>query len=66
MDVVGAGTMSADMYGRVRNEVLAELRQSASPDSRLDDAAALVDELVLGEWQEFLTLPGYRRLETGD
>jgi malate synthase len=66
VDVVGAGTMSADMYGRVRNEVLAELRESAAPDSRLDDAAALVDELVLGEWQEFLTLPGYRRLETGD
>ena len=66
VDVVGAGTMSADMYSRVRNEVLAELRQSAAPDSRLDDAAALVDELVLGEWQEFLTLPGYRRLETGD
>lgn len=66
VDISGAGTMSADMYRRVRNEVLAELRQSAAPDSRLDDAAALVDELVLGEWQEFLTLPGYRRLETGD
>jgi malate synthase len=66
VEISGVGTMSADMYRRVRNEVLAELRQSAAPDSRLDDAAALVDELVLGEWQEFLTLPGYRRLETGD
>ena len=66
VEISGAGTMSADMYRRVRNEVLAELRQSAAPDSRLDDAATLVDELVLGEWQEFLTLPGYRRLETGD
>ena len=65
VEVAGAGTMSADMYRRVRNEVLAELRQSATPDSRLDDAAALVDELVLGEWQDFLTLPGYRRLEAG-
>ena len=66
VDVAGAGTMSADMYRRVRNEVLAELRKSAAPDSRLEDAAALVDELVLGEWQDFLTLPGYRRLATGD
>jgi malate synthase len=64
VEIAGAGTMSADMYGRVRTEVLAELRQSAAPDSRLDDAAELVDELVLGEWQDFLTLPGYRRLET--
>jgi malate synthase len=63
VDLSGAGTMSADMYRRVRNEVLAELRQSAASDSRLDDAAALVDELVLGEWQDFLTLAGYRRLE---
>ena len=62
VEISGAGTMSADVYRRVRNEVLAELRQSAAADSRLDDAAALVDELVLGEWQDFLTLPGYRRL----
>ena len=66
VEISGAGTMSADVYRRVRNEVLAELRTSAAPGSRLDDAAALVDELVLGEWQEFLTLPGYRRLQTGD
>jgi malate synthase len=66
VEVSGSGTMSADMYGRVRKEVLADLRKSAAPDSRLEDAAALVDELVLGEWQDFLTLPGYRRLATGD
>ena len=61
--VEGAGTMSADMSGRVRKEVVAELRGSAPPESRLDDAAELLDELVLGDWQDFLTLPGYRRLD---
>jgi malate synthase len=58
----GAGTMSADMYRRVRNDVVSELRGSAPPGTRLDDAAELLDELVLGDWQDFLTVPGYRRL----
>ncbi|HEY8175039.1 MAG TPA: hypothetical protein VIF32_05085, partial [Gemmatimonadaceae bacterium] len=58
----GSGTMGADAYRRVRKEVVAELRTSASADSRLDDAVALLDELVLGEWQEFLTIPGYKLL----
>jgi len=62
VDVDGSGTMSASVYGRVRDEVVAELKKSAPPDSRLDDAAALLDELVLGDWQDFLTIPGYRRL----
>jgi malate synthase len=62
VDVDGSGTMSASEYGRVREDVVAELRQSAPADSRLDDAAALLDELVLGEWQEFLTIPGYKLL----
>ena len=60
--VAGAGTMSADMYRRVRKDVLTELEGSAPPDSRLGDAAKLLDELVLGEWQDFLTLPGYELL----
>ena len=62
VDVDGSGTMGADAYRRVRKEVVAELRTSTSADSRLDDAAALLDELVLGEWQEFLTIPGYKLL----
>ena len=62
VSVAESGTMSADMYRRTRAEVVEELRQSAPPDSRLDDAAALLDELVLGEWQDFLTLPGYKLL----
>jgi malate synthase len=62
VDVDGFGTMSANTYRQVREEVVADLRRSAPADSRLDDAAALLDELVLGEWQDFLTLPGYKLL----
>jgi len=43
--------------------VVAELRSSTTPGSRLDEAAQLLDELVLGEWQDFLTLPGYKLLK---
>jgi malate synthase len=63
VDVDGSGTMSANVYRQVREEVVAELRKSAPADSRLDDAATLLDELVLGDWQDFLTLPGYQRLQ---
>ena len=60
--VDGSGTMSANVYRKTRDEVVAELRLAAPEGSRLDDAVALLDELVLGEWQDFLTLPGYRML----
>ena len=60
--VDGSGTMSANVYRQIREQVVAELRQSAPAESRLDDAAALLDDLVLGEWQDFLTVPGYRLL----
>ncbi|HET9453612.1 MAG TPA: malate synthase A [Gemmatimonadaceae bacterium] len=63
VDVDGSGTMGAHTYREVRDEVVAELRQSAAADSRLDDAVSLLDELVLGEWQDFLTIPGYQRLD---
>jgi malate synthase len=64
VDVDGSGTMSASMYRQVRDEVVTELRKSITADSRLDDAVALLDELVLGEWQDFLTIPGYERLDS--
>ena len=57
------GTMSADVYRAQRDLVMEELRGSAAPGARFEDAAALLDELVLGEWQDFLTLPGYERLD---
>jgi malate synthase len=62
VEVEGSGTMGADVYGRVREDVVSELRKSAPKESRLDDAAKLLDELVLGAWQDFLTLPGYKLL----
>jgi len=62
VDVDGSGTMSANVYRQIRDEVVAELRKSATEESRLDDAVALLDELVLGEWQDFLTVPGYKLL----
>ena len=62
VDVDGSGTMGADVYARIRDEVVAELRKAAPADSRLDDAVALLDGLVLGEWNEFLTVPGYKLL----
>jgi len=64
VDVDGSGTMGANTYRRVRDEVVRELRQSITAESRLDDAVALLDELVLGEWQDFLTIPGYARLDS--
>ena len=35
----------------------------SSDGARWDDAAALLDVLVLGDFQEFLTIPGYRLLD---
>ena len=63
VDVHGGGTMSANEYGRARDAVVAELRKSATRTSRLSDAVKLLDELVLGDWQDFLTIPGYRMLK---
>ena len=56
------GTLTAELYRNVRGEELTSLMASADRSSRWQDAAALLDELVLGEFQEFLTIPGYRRL----
>ena len=60
----GAGTMTREYYQRVRAEELVRLEKSSdlAPDNRLHDAAALLDTLVLGEFEEFLTVPGYRLL----
>ena len=50
------------LYRDVRTAVLAALRDGASGEARWDDAAALLDDLVLGEYEDFLTIPGYRKL----
>jgi malate synthase len=53
------------MYERVRGEVLAQLEEArAGQDTRLADAAALLDALVLQEeFSEFLTLGAYAMLD---
>jgi len=62
--LAGGQRMDAELYGRIRDEEVAALRSAGQgADSRLDDAVALLDELVLGEeFAEFLTIPGYRYL----
>jgi malate synthase len=57
------GTMSANGYKDVRDRLLKRLRADASEGARWDEAAALLDLLVLGDFQEFLTIPGYRLLD---
>jgi malate synthase len=57
------GTMSANGYKDVRDRVLKTLRADGRDGARWDDAAALLDVLVLGGFQEFLTVPGYRLLD---
>ncbi|HSK93306.1 MAG TPA: malate synthase A [Candidatus Angelobacter sp.] len=57
------GTLTPDRYVAIRDEELATHR-SAAPDAPWDEAAALLDELVLSDaFAEFLTLPAYPRLE---
>jgi malate synthase len=55
--------MSGDRYAKIRDDELGRL-QSSMPDFRWTDAAALLDELVLSDnFDEFLTIPAYARLE---
>jgi malate synthase len=56
--------MTADLYATIRDAELGSLRTSA-PGYRWDDAADLLDALVLSdEFIEFLTLTAYPRLES--
>ncbi len=63
-------TVDAGVYGAIRDEEVAALRRAGSGAGFLDQAVALMDDLVLSEeFQLFLTLPGYDRLahlEGGD
>jgi malate synthase len=59
----GGGLMTREYYQRVRAEELARLEKSELAAPRLTDAAALLDALVLGEFEEFLTVVGYRALD---
>ena len=56
--------MSAAYYRTVRERELAGLSAQAPADARFAEAAALLDDLVLGEpFAEFLTLTGARYLD---
>jgi malate synthase len=61
-------TLDRDRYARLRDETLASLkRERGDAESRLDDAAALLDRLVLDEiFTDFLTVPGYELLVGGE
>jgi malate synthase len=59
----GGGAMTREWYLRVREEELARLRAQPDAGPRLKEAAALLDTLVLGEFDDFLTVPGSRLLE---
>jgi malate synthase len=56
------GSMSAQGYKDIRRDVLARLRAERPTNARWDDAAALLDLLVLGDYEDFLTLSGYTLL----
>ena len=51
----GGGTMTREYYQRVRAEALEALELEGSSSSRFAEAAAVLDALVLGEWENFLT-----------
>jgi malate synthase len=61
--LAGGGTMTAKVYENTRDEVVAAL--SAEPGlTRLADAVTLLDRLVLGPFEDFLTLQGCEMLTT--
>jgi malate synthase len=58
-------TVDRARYATLRDQMLASLqRERGDTASRLDDAAALLDRLVLDEeFTDFLTVPGYELLD---
>ena len=60
----GGGIMTREYYLAVRGEELTRLATASDAGSRLGDAVALLDALVLqDEFEEFLTQPGSRLLD---
>jgi malate synthase len=57
----GDATMTAAQYTEVRHRMVDTFR-TGTPDGRWSDAAQLLDQLVLGEFEDFLTVPGSRLL----
>lgn len=63
-DVAEGGEMTPDLYCRLRDEEVANLREARGDDTAdLERAVKLMDELVLGDkFVPFLTLPAYEML----
>lgn len=59
----GGGEMTREWYIRVRDAELTRLLALPDAGDRLREAATLLDALVLGEFEEFLTVPGARLLD---
>ncbi len=56
----GRSVLTGDLYNQMRAEELAKLKNNLPQPNRLDDAAAILDRLVLSEeFVEFLTLIAY-------
>ena len=52
------GAMTREHYLQVRTDALARLDGTANAASRITDADALPDTLVIGDFEEFLTVVG--------
>jgi malate synthase len=65
VELADGGTLTDDLYREFRDRELDALRSGEGPfTNRLDDAAELLDSLVLDdEFTGFLTLPGYKKLD---
>ena len=54
--------MTREYYQRVREQEHARLAALPDVGARLDEASALLDMLVLSDFEEFLTVPAGRLL----
>jgi len=54
-EIDGGGEMTREYYQRVRADTLEALQEEAPDAARFTEAAAVLDTLVLGEWENFLT-----------
>ena len=62
-EIDGGGAMTREYYLEVRETELARITAMPDAGARLAEAAALLDTLVAGEFEEFLTLPAGRLLD---
>jgi len=65
VELTDGGRMTAELYRSARTEQLERVRaELGDAPNRLDEAAELLDRLVLsGQFEAFLTLPGYEMLD---